>query len=106
MVYWCGLYEGGKGSHDDVDVLVFKLLNDVKIGFLGGGHTCVAESSRYACYGYAGKQEKRCMCVSQPMDGYNRYADVFTVARQNAVRRRVVHLAFNEYWLGRREIPQ
>lgn len=46
------------------------------------------------------------MRVSQPMDRYDGYVDVFAVARQNAVRRRVVHLAFNEYWLGWREISQ
>ncbi len=48
----------------------------MKVSFLGGSHACMTEPSRYARYGYAGKQEERCMCVTQPMDGYRRRADI------------------------------
>ena len=64
----------------------------------------MAEPSGYAGDGDAGEQQKRCVRVPQSMDGYGGHANIFAVARQNAVSRRVIDLSLHKYGLGRRKV--
>ena len=62
------LSEGGKGPHYEVDILVFELLNYVKICLLRCGHACMAESSCNTGDRDAGEQQDRGMGVSQSVN--------------------------------------
>ena len=46
-----------KRAHHQVDVFVFKFLNDVQIGFLRSGHTRMSKTPGNACDGNARKQQ-------------------------------------------------
>ena len=44
------------------------------------------------------------MRMPQPVDGYDRHANILAVARQNAVSCRVIDLSLRKYGLGRRKV--
>lgn len=57
------LDEGGKGTHHDIDILVFKFADDMKISVLCGVHACMTKSLGHTGNRYAGKQQQRGMGV-------------------------------------------
>lgn len=57
------LDEGGEGTHHDIDILVFKFADDVKISVLCGVHACMTKSLGHTGNRYAGKQQQRGMGV-------------------------------------------
>ena len=57
------LDEGGEGTHHDIDILVFKFADDMKISVLCGVHACMAKSLGHTGNRYAGKQLQRGMGV-------------------------------------------
>ena len=57
------LDEGGEGTHHDVDILVFKFADDMKISVLCGVHACMTKSLGHTGNRYAGKQQQRGMGV-------------------------------------------
>lgn len=57
------LDEGGEGTHHDIDILVFKFADDMKISVLCGVHACMTKSLGHAGNRYAGKQQQRGMGV-------------------------------------------
>ena len=57
------LDEGGEGTHHDIDILVFKFADDMKISVLCGVHACMTESLGHTGNRYAGKQQQRGMGV-------------------------------------------
>ena len=57
------LDEGGEGTHHDIDILVFKFADDMKISVLCGVHACMTKSLGYTGNRYAGKQQQRGMGV-------------------------------------------
>lgn len=58
------LDEGGEGTHHDIDILVFKFADDMKISVLCGVHACMTKSLGHTGNRYAGKQQQRGMGVS------------------------------------------
>jgi len=76
----------------------------MQVGFLGGSHARVSESSRYAGDGDASEQQKRRVSMPQPVDRYDGRPNVFAMARQDAVSRRVVDLPLRKYGLSRRKV--
>ena len=57
------LDEGGEGTHHDIDILVFKFADDMKISVLRGVHACMTKSLGHTGNRYAGKQQQRGMGV-------------------------------------------
>ena len=57
------LDEGGEGTHHDIDILVFKFADDMKISVLCGVHACMTKSLGHTGNRYAGKQQQRGMGV-------------------------------------------
>ena len=57
------LDEGGEGTHHDIDILVFKFADDMKISVLCGVHACMTRSLGHTGNRYAGKQQQRGMGV-------------------------------------------
>ena len=57
------LDEGGEGKHHDIDILVFKFADDMKISVLCGVHACMTKSLGHTGNRYAGKQQQRGMGV-------------------------------------------
>ena len=57
------LDEGGEGTHHDIDILVFKFADDMKISVLCGVHACMTKSLGHTDNRYAGKQQQRGMGV-------------------------------------------
>lgn len=57
------LDEGGEGTHHDIDILVFKFADDMKISVLCGVHACMTKSFGHTGNRYAGKQQQRGMGV-------------------------------------------
>ena len=57
------LDEGGEGTHHDIDILVFKFTDDMKISVLCGVHACMTKSLGHTGNRYAGKQQQRGMGV-------------------------------------------
>lgn len=57
------LDEGGEGTHHDIDILVFKFADDMKISVLCGVHACMTKSLEHTGNRYAGKQQQRGMGV-------------------------------------------
>ena len=57
------LDEGGDGTHHDIDILVFKFADDMKISVLCGVHACMTKSLGHTGNRYAGKQQQRGMGV-------------------------------------------
>lgn len=55
------LDEGGEGTHHDIDILVFKFADDMKISVLCGVHACMTKSLGHTGNRYAGKQQQRGM---------------------------------------------
>ena len=55
--------EGGEGTHHDIDILVFKFADDMKISVLCGVHACMTKSLGHTGNRYAGKQQQRGMGV-------------------------------------------
>ena len=52
------LDEGGEGTHHDIDILVFKFADDMKISVLCGVHACMTKSLGHTGNRYAGKQQR------------------------------------------------
>ena len=52
------LDEGGEGTHHDIDILVFKFADDMKISVLCGVHACMTKSLGHTGNRYAGKQQQ------------------------------------------------
>ena len=60
---FCFLAQTRKRAHHQVDVFVFKLLNDVQIGFLRSGHTRMSKTPGNARNGNARNNSKEaCVC--------------------------------------------
>ena len=57
------LDEGGEGTHHDIDILVFKFADDMKISVLCGVHACMTKPLGHTGNRYAGKQQQRGMGV-------------------------------------------
>ena len=57
------LDEGGEGTHHDIDILVFKFADDMKISVLCGVHACMTKSLGHTCNRYAVKHQQRGMGV-------------------------------------------
>lgn len=57
------LDEGGEGTHHDIDILVFKFADNMKISVLCGVHACMTKSLGHTGNRYAGKQQQRGMGV-------------------------------------------
>ena len=57
------LDEGGEGTHHDIDILVFKFADDMKISVLCGVHAGMTKSLGHTGNRYAGKQQQRGMGV-------------------------------------------
>ena len=57
------LDEGGEGTHHDIDILVFKFADDMKISVLCGVHACMTKSLGHTGNRYDGKQQQRGMGV-------------------------------------------
>lgn len=99
------LSEGGKGPHYEVDILVFELLDYVKICLLRCGHAGMAESSCDAGDRDAGEQQNRSMGVPQSVNRDNGDSGLLAPACQDAVHCGVVHFPAGEQRGGFRRIP-
>jgi len=91
--------QAGKRPHDEVDVLVLELLDDVEIDLLGGGHAGVPKTPGDAGDRHPGVEQERGVGVPEAVHGDDRDAQIPAVAGQNAVHRRVVDLPVHEDWL-------
>lgn len=71
------LAKRGQMLHDFFAVLVFQLLNDVEIGFLGGGNAGMSEPFGNAGNGNASENEQRGMSMAKAMHRYHWHISLF-----------------------------
>ena len=80
------LHEARERAHDQIDILVLELLDDVQVRFLRRVHARVSEPLCDAGDRDPGEEEQRGMGVPQPVYGNDRDTCTFAQALQHRVR--------------------